>query len=201
MFKEKLQKKLSEKLAVEPIVYEKTFEITAQILTFDLSSLIDSNSIIDKILNYKNNYPHSNKSNVKAWHSDYMVHLRTNDFNELISIVEDRVEKSINNRGKVKVVESWIAAYQKGDKTILHDHRDQPFSAVYYAKAENDVAPIKFDSKDHFSIIPKTGMLICFPGYVPHYVPELTSDQERICIAFNLQISWSDIFNGFKKIN
>jgi hypothetical protein len=73
--------------------------------------------------------------------------------------------------------------YKKGDKTVRHKHSDQHYSAVYYAKAEKNAAALKFDN---LNIIPKTGMLVCFPGWLWHQVTEITDDQERICMAFNL---------------
>lgn len=186
MVGEKLKNKLAEQRSYKPITYYIEPKVSSIISVYDINFDINAEQITESILTFKSKFPESNSSNVKAWHSYYKIHHQVSDFDNLIKIVENRVLDNLSNNyaRSVECLESWAIIYKKGDKTIRHKHSDQQYSAVYYAKAEKNPSPIIFD--DHLSIIPKTGMLICFPGWVYHSVPEITSEQERICMSFNI---------------
>lgn len=186
MLGDKLKNKLAEQKSYKPKTYVIETKVNSIISVYDINFDINANQIVESILTYKSKFPESNLSNVKAWHSNYGIHHQVPDFDKLVQIVENRVLDNLSNNyaRSVECMESWAIIYRKGDKTIHHKHSDQQYSAVYYAKAENNPSPIIFDN--NLSIIPKTGMLICFPGWVYHSVPEITSEQERICMSFNL---------------
>ena len=188
MFTDKLKNKMAEQASITPDTYYIEPIVRSKVNVYNLNFVIDPDKIVKSILDYQVSHKKSNKSNVKAWHSKYALHNDTKDFDDLIKIVEDRVWHSLDQTKfrnfRIECVESWAIIYKKGDETVRHKHSDQQYSAVYYAKAEHNAAPIKFDN--HLSIIPETGMLICFPGWLWHHVPKIVDDQERICMSFNL---------------
>ncbi len=181
-----LKNKLAIQASKKPVTYYIEPKIRSRINVFDISNDIDAKFVEQSILDYKDKFPISNQSNVQAWHSNWHIHHDTNAFDNLIKVVEDRVLNSLDqtNLRLVECVESWAIVYRKGNKTHRHKHSDQQYSAVYYAKAEKNATPLRFD--DFLSITPKTGTLICFPGWLWHTVPELENDEERICMSFNL---------------
>ena len=182
---EKLKNKMAEKASSIPITHTIYPIVTTNVDIFNINFEIDPEQIVNSIRNFRATHEDSNTSNVKAWHSPWHLNDYSKDFDKLIKIVEDKVLQCLSspNVRKIECVENWAIMYKKGDKTIRHKHSDQHYSAVYYAKAEKNAAALKFDN---LNITPKTGMLVCFPGWLWHQVTEITEDQERICMSFNL---------------
>lgn len=157
----------------------------AQVHVFDLNNQINAPDVVNAIRNFKTNFPNSNTSNVVGWHTDYFAHKFTSDFDRLINAVEHCVSDALNDSDfDVSVVQCWAAIYNKGDGARLHKHFDTLYSAVYYAQAEPNASPLKFDNG--LTIVPETGMLVCFPGWLFHEVPPMRFKDERISVAFNL---------------
>ena len=171
-----------------------TQEIEFGIFEFDLSNDIDASNIVNKIYQFKKQYPISNNSNVHAWHSGYDTHKITDDFINLINVIEQRVNLTtklnpyVSGNMFAKVAESWAITYDKDDYTNWHNHGIYNYSAVYYASASEDSAPLIFKkSKDQLlEIKPKTNKLVIFPGYANHMVPKINNDGKRICFSANL---------------
>jgi hypothetical protein len=72
--------------------------------------------------------------------------------------------------------------YGPGDHTIKHCHYPADFSVVIYLEVSEDSAPILFE--ESLTIIPKSGMMIIFPGMLHHEVPK--TNAKRIVVAMNL---------------
>ena len=186
MYKNKLQKKIQENKPQFIGIPIET-KVSTNIFTFDLSSSIDSTQVSKNVLEYKNKYPESNSTYVNAWHSFFYTHKNTNLFDDLITIVENKVSIILQNRSKkakAKVAQSWVIIYNKGGYTKPHIHFDTTYTAVYYAKVEENPSPLLFTPT--IKIFPKESMLVCFPGYLEHSVPKMENDGERIVVAFNL---------------
>jgi hypothetical protein len=167
------------------IEYSVSVPHTARVHVFDLSDQIDSCSIVDAVHNFKQKFPESNTSNVVGWHTGYFAHKFTTDFDNLIHCVEQSVSTALSDPDfNISVAQCWAAIYNKGDGAKRHCHSDTLYSAVYYAKAESNASPIKFDNG--LTIIPETGMLVCFPGWLFHEVPAMRFNSERIAVAFNI---------------
>ena len=81
----------------------------------------------------------------------------------------------------------WGAIYHSGDYANPHNHFASAFSFCYYLKMNDPPTPLQFKSIDH-SITPTEGMLIIFPGWIDHGVPEITTTGERIVLAGNIEI-------------
>ena len=124
-----------------------------------------------------------------GWHSSYKLHLETEYFNELIKftstacsfISEDYYGH--NPPEMFDVYNMWAMTYDKGNKTLEHDHFPSVFSAVYFVDCEEGSSPLKFRGK---SIVPKNGALVIFPGITKHQV--LPTNSKRIILSMNLEV-------------
>jgi hypothetical protein len=105
--------------------------------------------------------------------------------------------------------EAWAMVMQNGDYTITHDHGDSHWSTTYYVDAgdadlersPNSGALALLDPRrggrpiagvdpgSTFTIRPRTGMLVVFPGYLQHYVHAYRGTRPRVAIACNLTLS------------
>jgi len=83
---------------------------------------------------------------------------------------------------KFKVTDCWYAKYEKSDYTMRHSHYPADWSAVIYTNIDDNGSSIIFDDK--YSIQPTKNMLIIFPGYLQHSVPETSG--RRDVIAMNI---------------
>lgn len=113
-------------------------------------------------------------------------------------------------------MEVWANVNTKGSSNISHDHtRDgNQWSGVYYVETGDDgtgnvngktifedkyrtssasynrVPTVLTNNKPterNFTITPKDGLMVLFPGTLPHRVETYTGEKERITIAFNLK--------------
>ena len=144
---------------------------------------------------YRERYPQSNNSNVKAWHSHYNTHETTNIFNSLIrltintctDITQDYFNIPIQNPYHYSVDDLWLAMYEQSDYTVMHHHFPNQFAACYYVDVEDDCSPIIFGDKDDEHIIqPKNGMLLVWMGMIPHKV--MSTKNKRTCVCMNIRL-------------
>lgn len=83
------------------------------------------------------------------------------------------------------VSECWGAIYRKNEFAILHDHWPATWSFTYYVNVTDSCSPILFpDAK--YSLKPKNGLMVMFPGWIAHKVPRQKSDHERVMVAGNI---------------
>ena len=144
-------------------------------------------------------------TNVKA----DMTYFNTvcDEFEELHKIISPYLAKFYVANKRVKdtlkidpiFVETWGAIYHKGDHTVKHVHEPSKLSWIYYVKASEDTAPLYIHQivneegkKEVFQIKPKISDLVMFPSWTPHSVPKQKSDEERICVAGNINITWDN---------
>ena len=97
----------------------------------------------------------------------------------------------------------WGAIYSKGNYSDIHEHWPQIWSWVYNVECCEDCSPLIFDDtyKHKYSIYPKSGNMILFPGWIRHSVPEHQCDHDRIILAGNLGINPWTIILGLEKRN
>jgi uncharacterized protein (TIGR02466 family) len=105
--------------------------------------------------------------------------------------------------------QAWGVVMRNGDYTIAHDHGEAHWSTTYYVNAGDvDLArtpdsgafavldprrsgrPIPgLETGSTFTIRPRTGMLVVFPGWLQHYVHPYRGTCPRIAIACNVTMS------------
>jgi hypothetical protein len=151
---------------------------------FDLYPSINLDKIKKLILQYKQDNPISNTSNVYAWHTDYFLHEKTTIFNDLIDTISSNVSSLDKTEGYVpKLINSWAIIYDKLNSTINHNHRPSAYSTILYVDVDENSAPTIFEG--NITINPVKGQLVIFPGTLNHYVPICTSDKQRIVFCCN----------------
>jgi uncharacterized protein (TIGR02466 family) len=105
--------------------------------------------------------------------------------------------KEVKTPSKVIIKDSWVTKFLPGDTAQVHDHRSDVLSGVYYIKATGNegnlrlINPLTYDKfvvDLNFEITPITGKLILFPGWLKHQVLQNNSNNERISLAFNLEL-------------
>ena len=139
------------------------------------------------IIDYRERYPQTSNTNVKAWHSKWTTHLQTNKFQPLINEVINAcsfISKEYYRCGNVEfnVIDLWAIMYEQSDYTVKHHHFPNQFAACYYVDVEDDCSPIVFGGT--LTITPKSGMLIIWPGLLHHEVPPTNS--RRTVIGMNI---------------
>ena len=153
---------------------------------------IDNEKLIEDIHQHRKNFPEGEESNVKAWRSSYKTHQQTKIFDPYIDKILDAVDKirisDPESFSKLDICtytvhDFWALMYEEGDHTIKHTHYPITWASCYYAYADEDSAPLKFDM---LRIKPKSGTLLLWNGSLFHSVPETKG--KRIGISVNLII-------------
>ena len=87
----------------------------------------------------------------------------------------------------------WSVILKKGGHQKRHIHPESLVSGVIYIKLPTETADedkkegnLLFPSNCMKMVTPKEGMAVLFPSYLPHETVPISTDDERICIAFNL---------------
>ncbi len=128
------------------------------------------------------------KSNVKAIMTTWDVWEESKVFNLLLrNILQKHIDLGYNQdvRFDLAIQNAWGAIYKKGDHTVPHSHHPSYCSFVYYLKS-NGQTPLIFGDCN-FEVNPLDDDLIIFPSHVMHHVPPHKDDEDRICIAGNLE--------------
>ena len=155
------------------------------------------------------------RSNVNGWHSKNFRIVDDKSptyafFQETKNYIMD-VFKNYGWRyepNKVRMTEMWAIINKKNNLNTVHTHPNNFLSSAYYVKAPKDCGSIKFinpnpvskerypklEQKTEFNqngieITPKEGDLLIFPSYLMHGVNRNQSDEDRIVISFNIDIT------------
>ena len=159
---------------------------------------IDNERLKKIILLHRKRYPETNKSNVKAWHSDYKTHLKDFRFQPFI-------DEIINNIRRIKQYDPTFCGFAGFEKTlhlrdfwinmydgngihhaVKHQHFPCPYAATYYVETEENSAPILFHGLKNLKIVPESGTLVVWPGFIYHSVPP--TQGKRTVLAMNLLV-------------
>lgn len=144
----------------------------------------------------------------RGWQSERELH-RREEFEKLSQCVI-RAAKTVLcflriGYDTLEVTGSWATVLSRGATHRYHSHPNNFLSAVYYVRTHPGAQVVNFhDPRSQASVIrpPVTGLtaentdqvvvpvsngtLLMFPAYLPHSVDEVTSDEERISVSFNL---------------
>ena len=144
-------------------------------------------NIIDEIK--KSGDKQDYKTNVKAYMTDWQMKDKPG-FVELEKIILHTcgyLSEKYYNRGINLVVDNlWGMMYKKGDYAMVHDHWPALWSGVYYLRAPKGSGDLVFPQLKQ-RIQPKNNLLVIFKGDVRHGVEESKTDEERICVSFNVK--------------
>ena len=98
---------------------------------------------------------------------------------------------------------AWINLNSKGDSNLRHIHGNSILSGVFYVDVPPGSGNLMFERADSASLVwnmdnkspftsesvqyvAKTGKIIIFPSWLPHYVTRTFCDDTRISLSFNL---------------
>jgi len=167
------------------------------------------------ILAKRDSHPGVSRSNRHGWESGMDFHLWDDDavrtlrrglhrmFLELTARETGRDVKTL----RISVRDSALANVgERGAYHIPHIHRNCSWSAVYYVDVPtvdadpagelelldprtNPIIPGVHERKQAVVFKPRTGLAVCFPSWLEHWVRPWESDAPRISVAWNVIIS------------
>ncbi len=154
-----------------------------------------------------------NWSNALGWHSKNDLHLHP----EFQAIAKIAITKALESgqeigfdltRFTMIVTNCWAVINPKFASNFVHNHPNSVLSGVYYLKAPENSGGIFFrDPRDvaHMfmpslaELTPWTiqkitykateGKMIIFPSWLNHGVEPNLSEEERVCISFNISMT------------
>ena len=111
-----------------------------------------------------------------------------NQYCQSLNISSIKFNESIESE-----ISGWGVVLNQGGHQKLHTHPESIISGVIYIKTSSETESniresgnITFPSSEELSIAPYRGLMILFPSYLPHSTVATTEDDERVCIAFNI---------------
>ena len=106
----------------------------------------------------------------------------------------------------LRILDAWLNVYDRNASQEAHIHQNSVFSGIYYIKAPADCASVIFQSHEASLMISPTvtdvdelnstsaafparaGRMVIFRSHLRHCVAPNEIDQERISLAFNVDI-------------
>ena len=173
-----------------PIITLDLSEIASKLIE-DYQKLTVNENLERQILEYGDKQ--QRKTNVKAHMTDWFMQDSSQEFQWVCNRAIDLAAKNNPHQVDMMAYDCWGAIYREGDRTIMHNHWPHLWSFVYYVKCPDSSAPLMFDrciqpNGTIQRILPKTSLMVLFPGWVNHSVPE-HSGKDRIIVAGNLSIN------------
>lgn len=173
-----------------PIITLDLSEIASKLIE-DYQKLTVNENLERQILEYGDKQ--QRKTNVKAHMTDWFMQDSSQEFQWVCNRAIDLAAKNNPHQVDMMSYDCWGAIYREGDRTIMHNHWPHLWSFVYYVKCPDSSAPLMFDrciqpNGTIQRILPKTSLMVLFPGWVNHSVPE-HSGKDRIVVAGNLSIN------------
>lgn len=125
-------------------------------------------------------------SNVGGWHSAPNLH--TWDDPAVMGLFE-RIQADASAVGADGLrLQAWANVMRAGAYQIAHRHGEAVWSGIYYVDAAGSCGgEIKFaHGQEAWTIVPRTGLMLIFPGDLLHSVEPYGGAGTRISVAFNL---------------
>jgi hypothetical protein len=174
--------------------------------------------------------PSVHHSNVGGWHSQNLTGRPEACYGALLQNIVTRVRETVETlaqeRGQglpaMRIgVHAWAMVMRDGDYTISHDHAEVHWATVYYADAGDA------DEKAHpasgllalldprhggrpmpglellgttFTVLPRTGRLVVFPGWLRHYVHSYRGQRPRVSISCNVVFEPASAFVSDRQV-
>ena len=114
------------------------------------------------------------------------------DMQEASKILQYRPYKQpARSLGKLEVLKYWGHVHEKNMSTNKHNHKPSDLAAVVYLSVPEKAGQIVFwPIEDYrYTIQPKKGMFILFPGWIPHSVTRNLSDEPRVSVSLNFNVN------------
>lgn len=187
-------------------VNEYTEEIfPVNIYTFLLDNVKELNEdLLEEVYYIEKNEEDYKRSNRGGFHSNTDLNERNIKCFDALAEHIEKITGQIITQGNYKVSKEcklnnmWFIINRLNDYNITHSHARAFLSGAYYLKVpNNNKSDLMFQDplsvRKHENITPNyykkevcENMLVLFPGWLGHKVPENTVDEDRIVISFNL---------------
>jgi len=153
----------------------------------------------------------SNAGGFQSTHFDMKTPLIHKFWFEILPIIQQYVNLyKLGYNYDTNLISLWFNINRKYNYNYKHNHLGASFSGIYYLDTPKDSGNLIFDNPDKFtglgfynnpmgsynpfnsqsySINPKKGMLVLFPGHLDHYVEMNNSEEPRASIAFNFDVN------------
>ena len=106
-------------------------------------------------------------------------------------IVDDMQE--VYPHGRLSLDDKWGHIHEKNMSSNRHDHANFDLSGVVYLQVPKGCGQIVFWPNPiheyRYTIPPKKGLFLLFPGWVPHCVTRNLSSEPRVSISMNFNVN------------
>jgi uncharacterized protein (TIGR02466 family) len=190
---------------------------TTPLLTHTWEDSAELNALLRKhILEQEKNDAGVVNSNHGGWHSksgqlEFCGDAGQRLVRHMYQFADEATKRVFAERGRQYqpiqwVLSAWVNVNRRGNFNRVHVHPGSTWSGTYYVDAgdpeSSDPGALLYLSDpcpgrgaiflpthlpSSFKIVPKAGLMILFPSYVPHMVYPHYGNGERISIAFNLR--------------
>jgi uncharacterized protein (TIGR02466 family) len=167
--------------------------------------------LIEWIYSYQKTTESVSHSNRGGWQSPSNFHL-DKSFSEFKNYILNNSYQSLQHYNcNFCLSNMWININKKRDYNICHDHPNSILSGVFWIDVPDNSGRLVFRSPNYFienllldnvteevkktynyshtfEFFPKEGTVVLFPSHLLHHVEMNETDQDRISIAFNLNI-------------
>lgn len=166
-----------------------------------LENFLDDMNHLDflckKIKTYTTKDEMNRATNVKASMTSWAKLLEDSDFDFLHNKILETLFNIFmlrtphpHQKYKIGYFDSWGMSHKKGDFTINHTHTNCVFSGAFYFRVPCFTEMIFDDFAESVEL--KDNMLLLFPALCKHKVGKHTSEEERISMAFNMDLKSVD---------
>jgi len=178
---------------------------------------IDITPVKNLCMSLRNSDPEGRHlSNNGGWQSaDFAPNVYT-EMREFESVITDISQQAVEDYGYrqgthfLKLVNMWFNVNGKGNSNQIHTHSGSFLSGVFYVHAVEQHSELVFyrNQSEEYIITsagyidrhtaisgatcryrPRTGRALFFPSWIPHGVLPNEVDEERISIAFNMEMT------------
>jgi hypothetical protein len=184
------------------------------IYVYELPELDETNrEIRERLLAERAAHPAGvQRSNVGGWHSAPDLGQRQEPcYRALLQALVGCVDETVARLGHAAGappqrwrygLHGWAMVLDPGDYVMAHDHGDAHWSTAYYVDAGDETPdpggylafldprrggrPLPGLDHSTFSVRPRTGTLVVFPGWLQHYVHAYRGQRPRISISCNV---------------
>lgn len=169
------------------------------------------NDLVDWIYNFQSKSESVVRSNRGGWQSHPEFHI-IQSFSEFKNYILNNCFQSLNHYScNFELGNMWININKKGNYNCSHVHPGSTISGVFWVKTPENCGELIFESPNDFLesnlinltdnsiksqynyfsemiFVPQEGKMLLFPSHLFHRVEPSQSDEDRISIAFNLNI-------------
>ena len=138
------------------------------------------------------------QNDYKKLHSDPTSSINEDSYcpdSTIVDTIIDDMQK-VYSKGRLSLIRKWGHIHEKNMSTSRHHHGDSDVAAVTYLSVPKGSGVIQFYPNPlddyRYSIIPKKGMFLLFPGWIPHSVSRNLSNETRVSISFNFKVNFEE---------